>query len=106
MIAFAGLITPAGGGQIRAGLDVLQKAAREIADRIGKNSVSIQLVHGVKRVDLVGRTHGGVPTPHVQNYRVHTNPETGLKNTSKDPVRPATAQDLREVRRVLGQREQ
>jgi hypothetical protein len=91
-----------GGRGAKAGREVLHRAAGELAERAGRNSVSIGTVSGVKRVDLVGRSHGGVPTPHVHNYRIHTNPETGVSRLSRDgAVRPATAQDLREVRRVL-----
>lgn len=31
----------------------------------------------IKRVDLEGKPHGGVSTPHTQYYRVNTNPKTG-----------------------------
>ncbi|MFJ9154623.1 polymorphic toxin type 24 domain-containing protein [Streptomyces sp. NPDC102270] len=31
----------------------------------------------VKRVDLEGRPHGGVDTPHVVEYERNTNPKTG-----------------------------
>lgn len=30
------------------------------------------------RVDLVGRTHGGVPTPHVIAFERHIDPATGI----------------------------
>jgi hypothetical protein len=31
----------------------------------------------IKRVDLIGPAHGGVPTPHVRGFDIHTNPSTG-----------------------------
>lgn len=86
------------------GAKLLKNAAGEIAERIGKHSVSIRLPNGIKRVDLKGRSHGGVETPHVQEYRYHRNPVNGRVNSSKLPVRPATWQDLREVERVLQDR--
>ncbi len=33
--------------------------------------------NAIKRIDLTGRPHGGVPTPHVATYRVDRNPQTG-----------------------------
>jgi hypothetical protein len=49
----------------------------------------------VKRVDITGRAHGGVPTPHVLEYDQNTNPETGqvFVNPQKT-VRPATPQEI------------
>ncbi|WP_079045800.1 polymorphic toxin type 24 domain-containing protein [Carbonactinospora thermoautotrophica] len=54
--------------------------------------------HGyiTKRVDVVGRSHGGVPTPHVVDYRLNRNPETGQVYpgpASKLP-RPARPEEL------------
>jgi hypothetical protein len=49
----------------------------------------------VKRVDITGRAHGGVPTPHVLEYDQNINPETGqvFVNPQKT-VRPATPQEI------------
>lgn len=58
-------------------------------------------VGGVMRVDLIGRTHGGIATPHVQTYGLHTNPTTGAARLSLESVRAATMEDLRAVRRYL-----
>ncbi|NYF11416.1 RHS repeat-associated protein [Leifsonia sp. AK011] len=45
----------------------------------------------IKRVDLIGAPHNGIPTPHVQEFGRHTNPETGITYVTKsgDDVRPA-----------------
>jgi hypothetical protein len=49
----------------------------------------------VQRVDLVGATHGGIPTPHVQMYtRGRINPSTGLPFVNKGPVRSATPNEI------------
>jgi hypothetical protein len=48
----------------------------------------------VKRVDLVGAPHGGVPTPHVQEYVLNTNPATGQTFVNKGPVRPALPEEI------------
>ncbi|MCP3878323.1 MAG: hypothetical protein GY701_08015 [Sulfitobacter sp.] len=41
------------------------------------------------RVDLVGPAHGGIPTPHVQEFVLNTNPATGQTFVNKGPVRAA-----------------
>jgi hypothetical protein len=44
----------------------------------------------IRRVDLTGRSHGGVPTPHVVEFERHVNPVTGevfVRRSST--VRPA-----------------
>lgn len=43
----------------------------------------------VMRVDLTGRTHGGIPIPHVQEYTINVNPVTGESFVNRGPVRPA-----------------
>jgi hypothetical protein len=48
----------------------------------------------VKRVNLVGRPHGGVPTPHVVEYRHDVNPATGETYVSPNRrARAATAEE-------------
>lgn len=43
----------------------------------------------IKRVDLQGRTHGGIPTPHVQEFDRNTNPSTGQVYVNPGTVREA-----------------
>ena len=44
----------------------------------------------IKRVDLTGRSHGGVPTPHVVEFERHVNPVTGeVFVRPSSTVRPA-----------------
>ncbi|MBO9521051.1 MAG: hypothetical protein J7518_05890 [Nocardioidaceae bacterium] len=50
----------------------------------------------LKRVDVVGRAHGGVETPHVVEYEQHVNPATGEAFVRPGSnVRPATPEELR-----------
>jgi Bacterial toxin 24 len=48
--------------------------------------------NAIKRVDLTGRSHGGVPTPHMVEYTVHRHPQTGQvfvrENRMVRPARP------------------
>jgi uncharacterized protein YukE len=48
----------------------------------------------VKRVDLTGRPHGGVPTPHVVEYDQNTNPQGQIFVKPQKTVRPATPQEI------------
>jgi hypothetical protein len=46
--------------------------------------------NAIKRVDLTGGAHGGVPTPHVVEYDVNVNPNTGQSFVRQQKmVRPA-----------------
>ncbi|MFF5291820.1 polymorphic toxin type 24 domain-containing protein [Paractinoplanes globisporus] len=51
--------------------------------------------NAVKRVDLTGRPHGGVPTPHVVEYDTNVNPNTGQVFVRQQRyVRPATPDEI------------
>ncbi|NOY75198.1 MAG: hypothetical protein GXP32_05330 [Kiritimatiellaeota bacterium] len=53
-------------------------------------------------VDLAGKPHGGVPTPHTKvSPRNPRAPKQPAYNTKNSPVRPATQEDIRTVRRYL-----
>ncbi|MBD1935649.1 MULTISPECIES: polymorphic toxin type 24 domain-containing protein [Cyanophyceae] len=52
----------------------------------------------IKRVDLTGRPHGGVPTPHILEYTRNTDPATGRTFVNKpSQVRPATPDEIPNV---------
>lgn len=48
----------------------------------------------VKRVDLTGRAHDAIPTPHVHEFIRETNPRTGELFVTKGVVRPALPQEI------------
>jgi hypothetical protein len=51
--------------------------------------------NAVKRVDLTGRDHGGVPTPHVVEYDRNVNPNTGeVFVREQRHARPATPDEI------------
>jgi hypothetical protein len=51
--------------------------------------------NAIKRVDLTGRPHGGVPTPHVVEYDTNVNPHTGQVFVQQQRhVRPATPDEI------------
>jgi hypothetical protein len=51
--------------------------------------------NAIKRVDLTGRPHGGVPTPHVVEYDQNINPQTGeVFIRPRRYVRPALPEEV------------
>ena len=51
--------------------------------------------NAIKRVDLTGSPHGGVPTPHVVEYDVNVNPNTGQSFVRQQKmVRPANPWEI------------
>lgn len=51
--------------------------------------------NAIKRVDLTGRPHGGVPTPHVVEYTLNRNPRTGQIFPRENPeARTATPEEI------------
>lgn len=48
----------------------------------------------IKRVDVVGRDHDGIPTPHVHEFKHNVNPHTGETFVNKGPVRPARPHEI------------
>ena len=46
------------------------------------------------RVDLVGASHGGIPTPHVLEYNLNLNPQTGRVFVNRGITRPANPSEI------------
>jgi len=86
---------------------------RLIKQNNNQNRVSINTSGGRQNVDLAGKPHKvngkDVPTPHVQDFKnniIPKGPRAGeVGSRSRDGVtRSATTQDLRNVQRVLNER--
>jgi RHS repeat-associated protein len=91
-------------GRVLRGSSLLVRGAAEaLATRIGENSVTVVLENGFKRIDLIGRAHAGIPTPHVHWFEVHTDHATGLSNLKKTFGGAATRQDIIDAARATGQ---
>ena len=91
-------------GRLARGSSAFMRGAAEaLAARIGENSVTVALESGFKRIDLIGKAHAGVPTPHVHLYEVHTNPVTGASKLKKSFGGAATRQDIVDAARTAGQ---
>ena len=72
----------------------------------GKHRVTLRSPSGRVDVDLKGNDHGGIPTPHTKvsprNWRAPASKQPAYNSSEKKaPVRPATQQDLRMVRKYL-----
>jgi RHS repeat-associated protein len=96
------------GGAVQS---IEQRASDLVTRNGGKNRVSVQTPHGRVNIDLQGRSHGGVDTPHVatlQNNVIPSGPRAGQVGSRSQvgPVRPATSADLRIVDRLLNSRGQ
>lgn len=65
-------------------LSIAEQAAG-LSKRINKNSIVIgDLGDGIKmQYDFLGAMHKGVPTPHVQMWKLNINPATGVGNYNK-----------------------
>ena len=50
--------------------------------------------NAIKRVDLIGKPHGGVPTPHVAYYRDEVGPDGRLYTKSTGRVRDALPEEI------------
>jgi hypothetical protein len=48
----------------------------------------------IKRVDVAGKAHAGVPTPHVVEYKHNQNPAGNIFVQADKIARPATADEI------------
>jgi RHS repeat-associated protein len=80
-----------------------KEMAKELSDRLGKNSVNISTQGKAGRVDLTGASHFDkkarvdIETPHVFSATKNVGPN-GKVNLSDKSVRPADKQDVRNAR--------
>ncbi|MDF9617968.1 polymorphic toxin type 24 domain-containing protein [Pseudomonas entomophila] len=82
--------------QTLSGLAVSEEFGEGTSAGINKNLID---EHGriLKRVDVTGAAHAGVPTPHVLEYGRNTLPNGVVRvnsPSSKLPPRPATAEEI------------
>jgi hypothetical protein len=65
--------------------------------------VTVQTPTGHIRYDLVGRSHGGIPTPHATVYRIHRNPCDPTKvSKAKELTREVTSEELDDLLKRYG----
>jgi RHS repeat-associated protein len=82
--------------------NLAERAADLLPLNGGRNRVTLRSTHQQMEVDLAGKSHGGVPTPHTRVSQLNPRaPNQPAYNTRNSTVEPATQQDIRTVRRFL-----
>ena len=82
--------------------NLTEQAADLVPLNGGRNRVTLRSPSQQMEVDLAGKSHGGVPTPHTKVSPLNPRaPNQPAFNTKNSPVEPATQQDIRTVRRYL-----
>jgi RHS repeat-associated protein len=83
----------------------LERQAADLVQRnAGRNRVTLRSQKEQLEIDLAGKAHNGVPTPHTRvSQRNPQAPEQPAYNTSegKSTLRPSTQEDIRAARRFL-----
>lgn len=72
---------------------------REVLYRMDVNNITSYIVYddngrAIKRVDLTGKAHAGIATPHVVEYKHNRNPTGDIFVQAENIVRPATAEEI------------
>jgi hypothetical protein len=82
--------------------NLTEQAADFVPLNGGLNRVTLRSPSQQMEIDLAGKSHGGVPTPHTKVSPLNPQaPNQPAYNTRNSPVEPATQQDIRTVRRYL-----
>lgn len=89
----------ASGTQVRGYFPLDGVSARAVLYRMDGSNITSYIVYdddgrAIKRVDVTGKAHAGVPTPHVVEYRHNKNPAGNIFVQAEKTVRPATADEI------------
>jgi hypothetical protein len=89
----------AGGTQVSGRFPLEGAGAREVLYRTDGGNITSYIVYddsgrAIKRVDVTGKAHAGVPTPHVVEYRHNQTPAGDIFVRAEKTVRPATSDEI------------
>ena len=99
------------GAVAKSGKSLKDQAADLVPANGNKNRVTLRSENQQLEIDLAGKDHAGIPTPHTKvSPRNHNAPERlqPAYNTSekKSTLRPSTQEDIRTARRYLERQDQ
>jgi hypothetical protein len=89
----------ASGTQVSGYFPLEGATARAVLYRMDGSNITSYIVYddngrAIKRVDVTGKAHASVPTPHVVEYRHNQNPAGNVFVQAEKTVRPATADEI------------
>jgi len=87
------------GSQVSGHFPLFGASPNEVRYRMNGSLYTSYIVYdnngrAIKRVDVTGRAHGGVPTPHVVEYKHNTNPQGQIFVQPEKTVRPARTDEV------------
>lgn len=89
----------ANGIQVTGRFDLMGASPREVRYRLDGSNVTSYIVYdddgqAIKRVDLTGKAHAGILTPHVVEYKHNRSPTGRIFVQQEKTVRPATPEEI------------
>jgi hypothetical protein len=87
------------GTQVRGYFPLDGANSREVRYRMDGKNLTSYIVYddngrAIKRVDLTGKAHAGISTPHVVEYKHNRNPAGDIFVQAEKLVRPATIDEI------------
>ncbi len=87
------------GTRVSGNFPLDRASARAVLYRMDGSNITSYIVYddngrAIKRVDVTGKAHAGVPTPHVVECRHNKNPSGNVFVQLEKIVRPATPDEI------------
>lgn len=89
----------ANGTQVSGKFPVDGMSPNQVIYRINATTITSYMVYdrngrAIKRVDITGKAHAGIPTPHVVEYDHNQSPTGNIFVKSENVVRPARLEEI------------